>query len=209
MAVDTTIALITLADAKAYLKVATGTTSEDTIISDLINECSVWINSYCGRKLVDPTFGGTVGAAYTEYYDGNGGPDLFLRQWPVIVVTSLYIDALRVWDAPTQVDLAADVQVDSESGILTLWNNQSIFGRGVGNVRVIYRAGYIHGVNVPHDLQMACRKLVAWKYYQDYSQRRFGVASESTGDRQVNYTEEALLPDVKQILDRYRRMLTV
>lgn len=206
MAVDTTIALITLADAKVYLKIATGTTSEDSIVSDLINECSVWINSYCGRALVDPTVGGTVGASYTEYYDGDGTSQLYLKNWPLIALTSLYEDYARAWTADTAIDVAANVQLDSASGILTLWNTRVYFARGVGNVRVIYRAGYVHNVNVPYDLQMAARKLVAWKYFQDYSQRRFGVASESVQDRTTNYTDEALLPDVKQILDRYRRI---
>ncbi|PYS91496.1 MAG: hypothetical protein DMF62_02475 [Acidobacteria bacterium] len=198
MAVDTTIALITLAEAKSFLKITT--TSEDSIVGDLINECSVWINTYCGRKLIYPA------VPYTEYYDGNGTSQLFLKNWPIITVTSLYMDYLRAWTADTAIDLTADVQTDLESGILTLWNNQSLYGQGVGNVRVIYTAGYTHNSNVPYDLKLACKKLAAWKYFQDYSQRRYGVASESTGERQVNYSDEPLLPDVKQILNRYRRL---
>jgi uncharacterized phiE125 gp8 family phage protein len=198
--VDTTIALITLADAKAFLKVATGTTSEDAIIADLINECSVWINSYCNRKFID------VGTNVTEYYDGDGTPQLHLRQWPVLSVTSLYADSARAWGADTAIDVTADVQIDNEAGILTLWNGQSSFGRGTGNIKVLYRAGYTYNSNVPYDLQLACRKQVAWKYFQDYSQRRYGVSSETTGERTVSYSNDALLPDVKQILNRYRRI---
>jgi len=197
--VDTTIALITLTDAKVFLKVASATTSEDAIIADLINGSSVWINNYCDRTFINA-------AELTEYYDGDGGDSLYLRQWPVVSITSLYQDFTRAWTSDYAIDVTANVQIDSVSGILTLWNNESVFSRGSGNVRAIYRAGYNHNSNVPYDLQFACRKLVAWKYFQDYSQRRYGVSSESQGDRTVNYTNDPLLPDVKQILDRYRRI---
>jgi hypothetical protein len=197
--VDTTIALIALADAKTFLKIATLTTSEDAIVSDLINECSVWINSYCNRKFINA-------AELTEYYDGDGTGILHVRQWPIVSITSLYSDYSRAWTSDTAIDVSADVQVDTESGSLTLWNNQTVFPRGTGNIRLIYRAGYTYNSTVPYDLQLACRKQVAWKYFQDYSQRRYGVSSESQGDRTVNYTNDPRLPDVTQILNRYRRI---
>jgi len=197
MAVDTTIALITLADAKSYLKVATGTTSEDAIISDLINEVSVWINSYCGRQFIQTT--------YTEYYEGTGDSSLVLKQFPVQSVTSLYRDVTRQWTVDTAIDLVHDVQLDADTGLLVLWNHENSFGTGPGIVKVVYSAGYPIGA-VPYDLQLACRKMVAWKYFQDYSQRRFGVKSEAMQDRTVTYTEEALLADVEQILNLYKRV---
>ncbi len=94
-AIDTTRALITLAEAKEYGKVTS--TGDDPIISAIINGVSETIQGYLKRNLVSTT--------YTEYYSGDSTRDLCLRNFPIVSLTSVNIDELRVWGSDTLVDL--------------------------------------------------------------------------------------------------------
>jgi uncharacterized phiE125 gp8 family phage protein len=197
VAIDLTVALIALADAKAFLQI-TGST-QDGIIGDLINEVSVWIKNYVGHELLSAT--------YTEYYDGDGTEELILKNFPVTTLTSVNDDPTRVFGAATAKSVASDVMLDASAGVVRLWNNGGIFQRARGNLKVVYVAGYSLAT-MPYDIQLAVRKMVAFLYRSSYAMPKIGVQTETVGDRTTTYFNEEILKDVGGILKPYRSVFS-
>lgn len=77
----------------------------------------------------------------TEYRDGNGKRDLLLNQYPVYKIDSLYSDTDRAWASDTAI-ASDDYFLRPDVGIVTLYNDEAIFTKGHGNIRIIYWAGY-------------------------------------------------------------------
>jgi uncharacterized phiE125 gp8 family phage protein len=193
VAIDSTVALVALADAKAFLKISAST--EDVIVGDIVNAVSGTINRYCGRVFLS--------AEYTEFYDGTGTRELILRKFPVTSVTSLNDDVNRQWTDATAKDVNSDVILDGGAGILSLWNNGGRFARGRQNVKIVYTAGYALAA-IPYDVQMSCKLLASQHYRQSYAQWRRGVQSEQQGNVNTTYSNDAIPKDIAMMLDPYR-----
>jgi hypothetical protein len=196
MSIDLAVALIALADAKAFLKV-TGA-GDDGIIGDIINEVSTWVSNIIGRPLLQ--------ASYVEYYDGDGSRDLLLRRFPVVSVSNLNRDYLRTWTSATDIDVTNNVQIDLSAGILRLWNNEDAFWKGHGNIRVTYVAGYTLA-QIPYAIKLACSKLISFMYHEAYVNQRVGVASESQDQRVITYLNEPIMKDVLHMLKPYQSIV--
>lgn len=192
MAEDATIALVTTAAVKTFLDITS--TSEDSLLDTLVNSMSKAIATFCGRKFVSETF--------TEYYDGSGLPDLILKNYPIISVTSLNIDGSRVFDSVTDVTVADNVIIDNNAGIITLWRNYSHFPKGLRNVKVVYVAGY---ATIPVDVQHAAKLAVQYTYKRHYTDQKIGISSESVGDKTTTFDQGDLPRPVKLLLDPYRK----
>jgi len=97
MATTKTKALISLADAKRYLGKDDDDTDDDRLIDICVLQASVMIRQELGCDILD--------TVYTkELHDGDGGPYLYLNNWPLIEVRRAAIgrdDALRVTYAGT------------------------------------------------------------------------------------------------------------
>lgn len=193
MAIDTAIALISLADAKAFLKITAS--SEDGIVGDMVNEISQFVNNHCGHNILETT--------YTEYYDGDGTNELILGNFPVSTLTSVNDDVARSFSASTAKSVASDILLEKGAGIIRLWNNGGIFMCGQGNVKVVYVAGYTLAT-VPHPIQLAVRKLVAMLYRRSYQTPKDGVQTETQQDRTTTFFDEAIPKDVTMMLQPYR-----
>src|SRR4029079_354258 len=77
-----------LADQDDYLAL-TGTPSpaDETLCNQItasLTAASAAAERYCGRSFASTT--------QTEYYDGNGYPELPLDHWPITAVASVYLD---------------------------------------------------------------------------------------------------------------------
>ena len=196
---DTALALISLSEMATYLKV-TGTT-EDAVLSNLIDEVSAICNNYTGRYLLTKT--------HTEYYNGNGGYKLILRNYPIRSVTSLHIgDANRSFTAAYAVTVADDVLVQKEAGILELWNNQSEYYKARANIKVVYSAGYNLATTaplVPYDLQLAVKKFVAY-HYMNYDKKKHNVQSETIGANTVSFISKDIPDEVRATLNKYKSL---
>lgn len=59
---------------------------------------------------------------------------------------------------------------------------------------------------VPFDLEQACIELISWRYEE---RQHIGQSSKSLQGANVTYSVQDLPPDVKTILDRYRRVVCV
>lgn len=196
MAVDATVALVTLADTKAFLKITAST--EDTILETLVNAVSVLVSNYLGRKLVS--------AAFTEYYDGDGSDTLVLNQFPVTALSSINDDPTRTFAGSTEVVIARDTILDGNAGIVRVWNGKPAFIYGRSNIKVTYTAGYTAGSNVPADLMLAVKLTIEQIYKNRYAAQRFGVKTETIADRTISFDYEAFPSEAVQILDHYRQM---
>jgi uncharacterized phiE125 gp8 family phage protein len=196
MSVDSTIALVTLAQARLALKVPAATVDavQDAALEDMINRASAFANKWTGRWLLLKS--------YTEYYDGDGGNSLMLKNYPVDTLTSVHDDPLRVFGASTLI-AASDYILDAAGGIIRLWNNAVTFLQGRANIKVVYTAGYPLA-SVPYDIQEAVLMIVQHQYKRVYQDQRIGLASETIGDHTMQYTDDAIPKKAKEVLERYR-----
>ena len=108
---------------------------------------------------------------YTETYDGNGRRTLFLRWDPVISVTSVSVDgdALTDW-------------VARDNGVTLKYG--SVFPEGIGNVEVVYRAGW--EVAPPALVQAG----VYWAASLFKDRDRLGISSIGAGGQTSSYARE-------------------
>lgn len=133
-------AVTTLSNVKLSAGIASGDTSQDALLTKLINSLSVTIETYLGRTLARTT--------YTEYYNGLGRQRILLRSYPVQSV-------VYVKDSGTTLTENTDYYVqqqDKDIGVLfrpTGWP-ANVVNRGMTldpvagsrNIEVQYIAGY-------------------------------------------------------------------
>lgn len=193
--VDSTLALVTLADVKEYLTIASGTTSEDSILGFLINEVSRLINSYTGRYLLQKT--------WTEYHDGNGSQGLILAQYPIVSVTSVVDDINRAFTGSAISTSLYYLMKDS--GIIMPMPTFYGFVHGQANVKVVYIAGYALA-SVPQNLQLAVKRWVAAQYFR-YVNKRHEIQSETVGDKTTTFLNQDIPKDVALLLNEFRRIV--
>lgn len=182
------MALITLADAKKYLRVSTSGTEFDDLITFLIDEASDWVEEYCSRKF--------EAADYNEIYDGQGGDSLFLYQYPVIGPAS---DETRIviWIDDEAVAEELIGQIDDDSVFI----KDRRIPKGQQNIQIKYRAGY---EIIPPTLRGAVGRLVAYLYQLD-ANRDIGRVSKTKGDETTSLVTD--IPNqVKSALSTYRRL---
>jgi uncharacterized phiE125 gp8 family phage protein len=193
MALDTVNALVSLADAKAFLKISAA--SEDTVIENMINRASAFANDYTQRLLLS--------RVNTDYYDGDGTGTLILNQYPVTALSNLYDDVDRAFGAGTAINVSTDVVLDNNNGLIRLFNQAVAFNVGILNVKAVYTAGYSLA-NVPASIQEAVLLYVANAYRSQYLGQRFGATSEHVGDRSTTYSNDEIMNQVKGLLNPHR-----
>ena len=195
-------ALTTLARLKAYLGITSA--SYDTVLEYTIDSTTAFILQYCDR-----IFQKTV---YTnEVYDGNGTPNLLLKNYPVVSGTTFTLEVRDSVDNQSSFSAIAseDYFIKESSGIINYISG--VFEKLPQHYRITYTAGYDYdtatktliSVNLG-DLEYAVWKLCAVMYYQRSNSG--DIASESIGDYSVTYMKEVMTdPEVMAILDRYKR----
>ena len=190
-ALDTTVALVTLAELKEFLKVST--TTDDVLFNVLINSASRLANSYTGRQLLSKS--------HTHYYDGSGSSELIVAEYPIVSVTTLNDDTNRDFGSGDNIS-SANYMLDKEAGIIRLWNAEASFVKGDGTVKLVFSAGYAVA-DVPADLKLAVMRLCAIMYEKALN-RRHDVVSESVGDRTTTFTSADIPGDVRTMLAPYK-----
>lgn len=191
------MAIITLAEAKTHIGI-TGT-SEDTSLQQIVDAVNVFVGTYCHRTFESATY-------TEELYDGSGGPELVLKNYPIITITEILVDTEEV-DERTDVGEEGYYIKNANNGIL--YNNAG-WSRGRGNIQITYTAGY---ATVPNDLKYACLAMAA--YFRNMKGKD-GIMSESLGSYAYsiasglnNMLGELTIPSViiKNILDRYKKII--
>jgi len=187
-----THALTTLANVKLMLGITDS--SKDSLLELLINSCTDWIESYCGRRFKAPS------SAVVELIDCGYQSILILRDYPITTFTKL---EERISQTDFEIIDSDDYLVDTANGrIILSFETQA----GVGQ----YRAEYIGGFStIPNDLSMACTQLVI----NEYNDRAGGgeIRSESLGEYSVTYTVGDTAGTeadrfIDQTLNKYKRV---
>jgi hypothetical protein len=187
-------ALTTVGNAKQHLGIMPADTTQDDILTRMINAASQKIEHYCDRKFKK--------RQYTEFYDGRGNDRMLLRNWPCDKPTELWDDPGNEFTSSTNLIDPADfvVEQSSDGGIGIVLVNGLRFSRGNQNVKVVYDAGYSA---VPYDIEDACLFAVEFLYTMKQD-RRIGVSSKGKNGESTQFRED--LPRfVLDILDRYKR----
>jgi len=128
--------LTTLEDFKDFIRKDSSNTDQDDVIKKMITKSSLRMESYCRRKFRARTL--------VDYYDGEGYDTLFVDDFPIISVTSLYDDSTRAW-ASTTLKAATDYAILSGEGEIKLLPTAvkgSTFAKGIQNIKLTYVAGY-------------------------------------------------------------------
>lgn len=186
---DTTNALVTLAEAREYCGIAADDDTYDDRLTDLINAISWRFNKYTRRKL--------KAQALTEYYDGDGGRILYLNSFPINSVTSLHVDTDRQYGAATA---RTDYVTYSDVGKLAL--TESVFNSGHQSVKIVYNAGF---ETIPYELAEAALKQIK-SAFRKWERNLEEATAEQTETGSITFIDrDEFLPSVKAVLDHYRR----
>lgn len=189
MSLDTVNALVTLQEAKTFLKITAET--EDSVIEDFINRASIWANDYTGRRLLF--------RSNSDSYDGDGSDLILLRDYPVTSIPDFRIDDGTNEGSPPSVP-SDDYTLNSQSGLIKL-KNGVMFVKGFMNVTITYTAGY---TTPPETIKEAVLLYVGHLYRRQYADQKFGVQSETIGDRTTTYGSDDIIPKAKALLNPYR-----
>ena len=162
---------VALADMKLHLRVESGVTADDTLITTLISAATEWCQDFQRRKYIQQTV--------IEKYDGFPGTNGVIRvpYPPLVSVTSIqYVDTA----GDTQTLSTANYTVDTtmEPGrIVPAYNCIWPTTRNVINaVTLTYLAGYGAAADVPDSVKAAIKLLVG-NWYENREQTIVGTIS--------------------------------
>ncbi len=135
--------------------------ADDALIAQLQTAADGYFDTHCGRSF--------VGGTFTEFFAG-GSRVLLLRQYPVLAVASVHIDALGDFGVQTLRDPQTYV-LHTERGAIESRNDAFSSAQYPRAVRVIYSTAT--GA-VPADVSRAYIELIGHWYRQAKTQRQLG-----------------------------------
>ena len=181
--------------------------ASDAILTSIATGVAAMFAGHCGRQLVRPA------AAVTEYYHGGHGGDgdtIYLSYFPDVVITSVK-EALNHGHASEDALTAnEDYVVNDARGRLVCYG---AWLHGVDAVQVVYKGGYVAAGSVPGEGEHAMPDAIVEAAILQgcfVFQRRheLGLTSQSSGGGGFSaYTQDKLLPAVRELLAPYRRVL--
>lgn len=217
------IDLTTLANVQNWLGSTSQNSTEQQVMQDCITAASLYWLHYTGlgpQGLTNPTASPLNSVVtFSEVYDGSGSARLFLRNRPIVSVTSLTIGLIPI-AASTGVNVPGYVIDGSQKSIslrggfgapapgqllrVGFWNARGHyrgFGDDIQSVAITYTAGY---AATPFDVELAVREQVATNYKRrQWIDQRSQAMAQGAGT--VMYQSWELSPSVRSVLDRYRR----
>lgn len=201
-AVTNPIDLCALADVKSYLGIGTGSTSDDAILARQITGVSqYWLTRTCRSSLNSVQ-------SFSERYNGNGKDTLPLRQWPIVSVSSLTVDALSVPASPDYIqpgwviDAHKTALVIIGAGVYGNGFYAVNFNPGRLNVSVGYTAGYSA---TPWDVQDAAIKQVGIWYRRRKTLDEDSVTIPQAGGT-LRHRSWEVPPEIERVIQAYRRL---
>jgi hypothetical protein len=194
---------------------------EQGVIIDCITAFSIQMLYWTGRGPTDESVAinspFVAPVTYTETYSGNGSVTLFLRNTPIVSVSSLVIGNQAVlqstaWGIPGWVidfnNKAITIRRGGGGTGPTFFNFWGFnggawrFWEGPQNVAVNYTAGWN---GVPPDLEMMARRVVSLNYKR---KSWIGQSSQAmaSGAGTVSYRNWELAQEDMRVIDNYRRV---
>lgn len=174
-------AIPSLAEVKAFLKIATANTDLDTTLEGWIDKTSLSIEKYLGNKV-------TVQSITSEYHDGNGTVRLYPKYFPVTQLSTettpsdaQKLAALQYRNNPDAsfADLMDDLDhifMDVDWDYIELYD--ATFPVGMRNIKLSYKAGYSP---IPGDIWQVAVEMVAW-WYRQSREGDWALGKQSSSD---------------------------
>lgn len=185
-------AILTLNEAKTYLKLPLVNTSQDDVIELWINAAADFFETECDRILKKKT-------GIVEYHGSKASQSIVLRQFPVIAVTEIRVDPTAAFTDPGTIVDPSSYAWDEEGEVTYLTGR--CFPSGKKSVKVTYDAGYDP---VPYDLKEAANWYVYWRS----KIRDAGDIGRSTRSKEGESTSysQSVPQDIMDTLLRYKRL---
>ena len=194
---DTTIALITTDE---YLEMNGLDPSNSRIgvkqIELLINAESQRFIDECGRKFITPS------EDVTETFSGDGESEYYVRHCHISSLTKAQYRLDETWNDLDSTNYP--LSTDSDTGRIWFTRQNSSFWEGKDNWRVLYKYGWAQA-SIPDSLKLACALMVRRDVLK--VEGKEGVQSESFGDVTTSFNLSTIPDDIKQVLNRYRRVV--
>lgn len=202
--------------AVAHTGPSTVTDVTDSMLSRVITAASAQWIWRTGQAIQDgsyPTHSPFVErVSYDQYYDGNGGVRMFLRNRPIATVTSLTVSGVAI-PASTS-ETTPGYVIDSSGKSLAIKFGGAVssryfsrsgvgyqFSMGIQNVHVVYTAGY---AQTPDDIVDASIEMVALNYKRrNWMDQKSDSKPDSIGA--VRYQDWELPPKIVAVMSRYTR----
>ena len=168
-------ALTSVSDVKESLGIPSGDTTKDNLITRKVNQATIAIENYCGRRFKETTY-------TNESYFGTNTTQIVLRNRPITATQTFSLgvrDTILNQNSFEVVD-ANLYFTDANSGVIDL--DFRAIG-GVGRYQVTYSAGY---AIIPADLAEACASLAAY-YVTNAAGTQVGSALKKEGQRELRY----------------------
>jgi len=162
--------------------------ADDVLLQNLITAMSEACRNYTSRIFNIET--------YTETHSGKGygQREMFLREYPVVSITSVTIDGNTI-SARVGNGNGYNYSNDLQNAEIVLYGYE--FTRDVNNVVIVYSAGYD---TLPRDLWQSGVELVAYRYK---SSDKIGFRSKTLAGETTSFITSELPDSVKAVWDRY------
>lgn len=178
MAALLSYALTNVSDVKESLGIASSNTQYDNLIIRKINQATLAIEAYCGRRFKQTDY-------TDELYYGTNTSQIVLKNRPVVGTPTVEIRDSTLNEANFETIESTLLFTDANSGVLDL--NFRAIG-AAGRYAVTYTAGYS---TIPEDLAEACASLAAY-YVNNADGTDVGIASKKEGQREVRYSNASV-----------------
>jgi hypothetical protein len=188
--------LTTLAEVKEYLRTSgtpMGSDFDDLIENNIIPAVSLLIEKHCSRQFGEDTF--------IEYHDG-GGEFFYVKNPPIVSITSIYQDEDWEWDSSHLVSATDYINFANSIGY-----KSGKWPVAVRSIKVTYIGGYIYiaaeGTHfvLPNDIKYAAMLQTAYSFKR---RKDIGLQSVSFPDGSIQkFDTGPLLAEVKGLLAPY------
>lgn len=122
------MALSNISLLKEWLEIPADDTTRDSVLIAMLAAADRAVKEWCHRDFESQ--------AYTQFYSGNGRPDLLLKQRPVSAVASLYLDSAGYYGSGTNAFAAATLLTAGGDYALVLDGNDGTTSKS-GTIRRI------------------------------------------------------------------------
>lgn len=161
------MALTTVANFKTWAAITTS--DYDTELAPILVEAELFVAQALARADGGASRLETAGTDITDYYDGTGLCELYLRAYPIVSVTSVsYLSSVASGSASYTAFDTGTYYKDDKTGRLIrsgfidfgFGTDEAVWPEGPANIKVIYQGGYTSST-VPGDILLAIYRVMA------------------------------------------------
>lgn len=198
-------ALVTVEEALVYIQDQGSPRDDNDLLRMHINAVTAFMLTVTNRARLLHVTDDTI----TEFRNGDGTPEIYLRDAPVAKITSVTLNpnfsTSTTVEVPTGSDTYSDqMYFEPRTGLLVLKNRA--FPDGKASVKVVYEAGFEADDAEILGLKMIALDALASKWAR-WKGQRHGVDTETRQNQSVRFSASDFSKNALEDLRRYRRTL--